>query len=120
VLSALRPAGQEHLYYGWKVLAALFMAGFMVYGGGLWSFVLFVLPLTQEFHWNRAATGGLVTAFWLSAPLILLGGYGIDVDDVRLLIRPSGTEPVVRVMIESLDEAFVNEFSQQVQNFFLV
>ena len=46
--------------------------------------------------------------------------YGIDVDDVRLLIRPSGTEPVVRVMIESLDEAFVNEFSQQVQNFFLV
>jgi len=65
------------LYYGWRVLAALFMAGFMVYGGGLWSFVLFVVPLTQEFHWNRAATGGLVTAFWLSAPLILLGGYGI-------------------------------------------
>jgi phosphoglucosamine mutase len=46
--------------------------------------------------------------------------YGIDVEDVRLLIRPSGTEPVVRVMIESLDEEFVNEFSQQVQNFFLV
>ena len=69
---------QPHgLYYGWKVLAALFMAGFMVYGGGLYSFVLFVVPLTQEFHWNRAATGGLVTAFWLSAPLILLGGYGI-------------------------------------------
>jgi phosphoglucosamine mutase len=46
--------------------------------------------------------------------------YGIDVDDVRLLIRPSGTEPVVRVMIEALDEAFVNDFSQQIQNFFLV
>jgi phosphoglucosamine mutase len=46
--------------------------------------------------------------------------YGIEVEDVRLLIRPSGTEPVVRVMIESLDEEFVNEFSQQVQNFFLV
>jgi MFS family permease len=61
-------------YYGWWVLAALFMGGFMVYGGGLWSFVLFVVPLTQEFHWTRAATGGLVTAFWLSAPLILLGG----------------------------------------------
>jgi phosphoglucosamine mutase len=45
--------------------------------------------------------------------------YGIEVDDVRLLIRPSGTEPVVRVMIEALDEAFVNEFSQRIQNFFL-
>ncbi len=45
--------------------------------------------------------------------------YGIDVDAVRLLIRPSGTEPVVRVMIEALDEAFVNDFSQQIQNFFV-
>ena len=45
--------------------------------------------------------------------------YGIEIDDVRLLIRPSGTEPVVRVMIEALDEGFVNEFSQRIQNFFL-
>ena len=45
--------------------------------------------------------------------------YGIEVDDVRLLIRPSGTEPVVRVMIEALDEEFVNDFSQRIQNFFL-
>jgi phosphoglucosamine mutase len=46
--------------------------------------------------------------------------YGIPLDDVRLLIRPSGTEPVVRVMIEALDEEFVNDFSQRVQNFFVV
>jgi len=45
--------------------------------------------------------------------------YGIEIDDVRLLIRPSGTEPVVRVMIEALDENFVNEFSQRIQSFFL-
>ena len=45
--------------------------------------------------------------------------YGIEIDDVRLLIRPSGTEPVVRVMIEALDEDFVNDFSQRIQNFFL-
>jgi MFS family permease len=75
------------LYYGWKVLMALFMAGFMVYGGGLWAFTLLVMPLTQEFHWSRAATGGLVTAFWLSAPLILLGGFGIKrFGAVRMLI----------------------------------
>jgi len=80
-------AGVRGSYYGWQVLAALFMAGFMVYGGGLWSFVLFVVPLTQEFHWTRAATGGLVTAFWLSAPLILLGGFGIKrFGAVRMLI----------------------------------
>jgi len=74
-------------YYGWRVLTALFLAGFMVYGGGLWSFVLFVVPLTEEFHWTRAATGGLVTAFWLSAPLILLGGSCIKrFGAVRMLI----------------------------------
>ncbi len=75
------------LYHGHKVLAALFLAGFMVYGGGLYSFVLFVPPLTQEFHWSRAATSGLVTAFWLSAPMILLGGFAIKrVGAVRLLL----------------------------------
>ena len=74
-------------YYGWRVVTALFLAGFMVYGGGLWSFVLFVVPLTEEFHWTRAATGGLVTAFWLSAPLILLGGASIKrFGAVRMLI----------------------------------
>jgi phosphoglucosamine mutase len=45
--------------------------------------------------------------------------YGLEIDDVRLLIRPSGTEPVVRVMIEALDEKFVNDFSEQIQNHFL-
>jgi phosphoglucosamine mutase len=49
----------------------------------------------------------------------LRSSYGIEIDDVRLLIRPSGTEPVVRVMIEALDEGFVNDFSQRIQNFFL-
>jgi MFS family permease len=74
-------------YHGRKVIAALFMAGFMVYGGGLYCFVLLVPPLTEEFHWSRAATGGLVTAFWLSAPLILLGGAAIKrFGATRLLI----------------------------------
>jgi len=74
-------------YHGRKVLAALFMAGFMVYGGGLYCFVLLVPPLIDEFHWSHAATGGLVTAFWLSAPLILLGGAAIKrFGATRLLI----------------------------------
>jgi len=87
VTAAVAAASPQRFYYGWKVLAALFMAGFMVYGGGLWAFTLFVMPLTEEFHWTRAATGGLVTAFWLSAPMILLGGSGIKrFGAVRMLV----------------------------------
>ena len=77
----------KSIYHGYKVLAALFMAGFMVYGGGLYCFVLLVPPLTQEFHWSRTATSSLVTAFWLSAPLILFGGSAIKrFGAMRLLI----------------------------------
>jgi MFS family permease len=65
------------VYYGWWVLAALFLAGFFVYGGGLYSFVLFLVPLSQEFGWSHAQTGGLVTAFWLSAPLLMVGGIAM-------------------------------------------
>ena len=65
------------MYHGTKVLVALFLAGFMVYGGGLYCFALFIPPLTAEFHWSRAETSGLFTVFWLSAPLILLGGAAI-------------------------------------------
>ncbi|MBS0393010.1 MAG: MFS transporter [Proteobacteria bacterium] len=70
-------SGAGRVFYGWKVLAALFTAGFLVYGGGLYCFVLFVTPLTQEFHWSRAATGGIVSAFWLSAPLLIAGGLAM-------------------------------------------
>jgi phosphoglucosamine mutase len=45
--------------------------------------------------------------------------YGVDSDDVRLLIRPSGTEPVMRVMIEALDADFVNDFSKRLANIFV-
>ena len=37
--------------------------------------------------------------------------YDVGVEDVRLLVRPSGTEPVVRVMIEALNGDFVTEFT---------
>lgn len=70
--SALRaPFG---IYFGWWVIASLFMCGMAVYGAGLYGFTLFVTPLTEEFGWSRASTAGLVSVFWLSAPLSLLGG----------------------------------------------
>ncbi len=66
------PELRASLFRGWYVVAALFVGGFALYGGGLYSFILFVTPLSDEFHWSYAATGGLVTAFWLSAPLSLV------------------------------------------------
>jgi len=48
----------------------------------------------------------------------LSGFYRVEADDVRLVIRPSGTEPVIRVMIEGLDGDFVQEFTRRLQSFF--
>ena len=48
----------------------------------------------------------------------LSGFYRVEADDVRLVIRPSGTEPVIRVMIEGLNGDFVKEFTQRLQGFF--
>lgn len=62
-------------YYGWRVVASLFVAGMMVYGVGLYAFTVFIPPLTKEFGWNRAVSGGLVSIFWLSAPLTLCASY---------------------------------------------
>jgi MFS family permease len=100
------------MYHGRKVLAALFMAGFMVYGGGLYCFVLLVPPLIDEFHWSHAATGGLVTAFWLSAPLILFGGAAIKrFGATRLLIAG--------VLIEAVCVALLSTVSTFGEMYFL-
>jgi phosphoglucosamine mutase len=48
----------------------------------------------------------------------LMGEFSVDPADVRLLIRPSGTEPVVRVMIEALNAEFVTTFSQELHALF--
>jgi MFS family permease len=72
------PRGSERTrkpFYGWWVLTTLFLSGFMVFGGGLYSFVLFIAPWTREFGWSRATTAGLVSAFYFSAPFIVLGAY---------------------------------------------
>ncbi|MHB1210219.1 MAG: phosphohexomutase domain-containing protein [Acidimicrobiales bacterium] len=46
--------------------------------------------------------------------------YVVADDDVRLLVRPSGTEPVVRVMVEALDGDFVSEFTACLKSYFSV
>jgi len=95
------PAGG--IYHGWFVLAALFLAGFVVYGGGLYSFVLFITPLTREFGWNREATGGIVSAFWLSAPLLIFGGFATKRFGVtRLLVAGIVVEALCVIMLSTV------------------
>jgi phosphoglucosamine mutase len=48
----------------------------------------------------------------------LVAHFELDGDELRLLVRPSGTEPVVRVMIEALNDEFVTEFSSRVRTKF--
>jgi phosphoglucosamine mutase len=48
----------------------------------------------------------------------LLSVYKVDRDDVRLLVRPSGTEPLVRVMIEALNAEFVEVFAERLKSLY--
>jgi MFS family permease len=105
VVAIASPIAQarRRTYYGWKVLLALFLAGFMVYGGGLYCFVLFVPRMTEEFGWSRAATSGLFSAFWVTAPLILLGGWAIKRAGMyRMLIGGIVIEAVCVIVLATL------------------
>jgi phosphomannomutase len=48
----------------------------------------------------------------------LLAVYNVDREDVRLLVRPSGTEPLVRVMIEALNGEFVEVFAERLKSLY--
>jgi phosphoglucosamine mutase len=48
----------------------------------------------------------------------LLEVYGVERSDVRLLVRPSGTEPLVRIMIEALNAEFVEVFSERLTSMY--
>ncbi|MHB8379969.1 MAG: phosphohexomutase domain-containing protein [Acidimicrobiales bacterium] len=48
----------------------------------------------------------------------LLAMYHVDRNDVRLLVRPSGTEPLVRIMIEALNAEFVEVFSERIKSLY--
>jgi phosphoglucosamine mutase len=48
----------------------------------------------------------------------LLEDYAVERADVRLLVRPSGTEPLVRIMIEALNAEFVEVFSERLTSLY--
>ena len=63
------------IYRGWFVVASLFISGMVIYGAGLYGFTVLIPSLSQEFGWSHAVTGGLVSIFWLAAPLSPLCGF---------------------------------------------
>jgi phosphoglucosamine mutase len=44
--------------------------------------------------------------------------HGVNSDDVRLIIRRSGTEPLVRVMFEATSEILVREYAESLRELF--
>ncbi len=60
------------IYFGWRIVLAMFLATMMIYGTTLFGFIILTDPLAKEFGWSSAATGSLVSAMWLTAPLALV------------------------------------------------
>ncbi len=87
---------------------------------------------------RRGPLGAQASAAWQRVPQVLINisreryedapvqqifeelvqQHGLERAEVRLLIRPSGTEPVVRVMVEALDAKFVDAFCERVNALF--
>lgn len=63
---------QPNFYFGWRVVLAMFLATMMIYGSTLYGFIILTDPLAKEFGWSSTATGSLVSAMWLTAPLALV------------------------------------------------
>jgi len=64
--------------------------------------------------WLRRETRQLQSVAVEEARRDTVAQYALTDDDYRLLVRPSGTEPVMRVMIEALDGEFVHAFVTRV------
>lgn len=60
------------VYFGWRVVAALFLCTFALMGVAIYAFIMFARPLSEQFGWSAAQTGSLVSAMWLVAPLALV------------------------------------------------
>lgn len=72
ILTAEPRKQQPGFYFGWRVVLAMFLATTMIYGNTLYGFIILTDPLAREFGWSSAATGSLVSAMWLTAPLALV------------------------------------------------
>jgi MFS family permease len=62
------------LYFGWRVVAALFLCTLALFGVSIFSFIILTTPMAAEFGWTTTQSGMLISAMYLVAPLALLAG----------------------------------------------
>ncbi len=75
------------VYYGWYIVAVLFLVGFVKAGFTGFLFSVFLKPMSEDFDWTRSATVGAVTIGTLGAAVFgaVLGPY-LDRYGPRFLI----------------------------------
>ncbi len=66
------------LYFGWRVVLAVSLGVAAVIGVDFSSFIMFSVPFSQEFGWSETQTGTLVSAMWLTGPLVLVVSPFVD------------------------------------------
>ena len=81
-----------------RALAGLFLCGFLAFGVGAYSFTQLLEPLAAEFHWNHATLGGLMSAFWLSAPFSVVAAYALRRIGLRRLVAIGGVIEIIAML----------------------
>lgn len=62
------------VYRGWRIVLALFLCTFALFGVSIYSFIILAQPLGTEFGWSATEVGAAVSAMWFAAPIALLSG----------------------------------------------
>lgn len=77
-----------HIFYGWVTVCAGF-AVMLTQGGNMWTFGVFLKPISQEFAWSRAQVSSGYTAFLI--------GYVISVITAGKLSDRYSPSPILLV-----------------------
>jgi len=67
-------APPARIYFGWRIVLALFLCTLALFGVSIYSFIVLAHPLGVEYGWSATQTGAAVSAMWFAAPMALLSG----------------------------------------------
>jgi len=78
VLAESSPARRRGVYFGWRVVVALFLCTSALFGVAMYGFIMLNQPLAAQFGWSAAQTGSLTSAMWLAGPVALVAGPFVE------------------------------------------